>query len=176
MGCFTDIGLYSQIHIHPFDERPCCRWRHLPPRGTSRLSYKIPFKNDIQCQWNRELIKIWLFAMLFIDSYTSVWWKAMLQVAPPSTKGYFSTIFIKYLSKMFFQCQWNRELIKMWLFAMCVMHSQLQFVTTHISVQVVRGSKRGAKKHLCGTFSKKYLMAATTLLSLYVFSRKNHNF
>ena len=39
-------------------------------------------------------------------------------------------------------------------FTMCVM--QLQFVPTHISVQVVRGSKRGAKKHFSGTFSKKY--------------------
>ena len=40
---------------------------------------------------------------------------------------------------------------------MCMIHSQLQFVPTPISVQVVRGSKRRAKKHFCGTFSKKYL-------------------
>ena len=58
---------------------------------------------------------------------------------------------------------------------MCMMHSQLQSVPTHISVQVVRGSKGGAKKYFCGTFSKKYLMAATTLLSVYVFSTKYHN-
>ena len=54
----TILQCYSQIHIHPFDE------------------------------------------------------KAMLQVAPPSTKGYFSTIFIKYLSKMIFNINENRELIK----------------------------------------------------------------
>ena len=40
---------------------------------------------------------------------------------------------------------------------MCAMLGQLKFVTKHISVQVVRGSKSGAKKHFCGTFSKKYL-------------------
>ena len=74
------------------------------------------------------------------------------------------------------QCTQVFNLAGSTVFAMCAMHSQLQFVPTHISVQVDRGSKRGAKKHLCGTFSKKYLMAATTLLSLYVFSTKYHNF
>ena len=54
--------------------------------------------------------------------------------------------------------------------------SQICLTTTHISVQVVRRSKRGAKEHFCGSFSKKYLMGAPALLSLYEFSRKYHNF
>ena len=53
---------------------------------------------------------------------------------------------------------------------MGVIHSQLQFVLTHITVQAVRGSKRGTKKLFYGIYSKKYLMAATTLLSVYVLS------
>ena len=47
------------------------------------------------------------------------------------------------------------------IYHVCNAYSQLQFVHTHISVQVVRGSKRGAKNHLCGTFSKKYLIVST---------------
>ena len=53
---------------------------------------------------------------------------------------------------------------------MCVMHSLIQLVPTHISVQVVMGSKRGAKKHFCGTFSKKYLGLHTLLSEIQSFT------
>ena len=87
-------------------------------------------------------------------------------------KGHFAGGATFYQGVLLHSRQGNRELIKMWPFTLCVMRSLIQFVPTHISVEVSRGS---IKKHFCSTFSKKNLMAVTTLLSVIVFSRKYHN-
>ena len=73
-----------------------------------------------------------------------------------------------------FRCQWNRVLIKMWSFTMCVMHSQLQFVPTHISVQVVRGGdQNGVLRNISGAHSVKSIWWQQQPCFLSMYSLEN---